>query len=226
MVSQTQMSNEFYDYDLPKTESEDDDLTLLFLATLAKFYDKYMARPPSYVLKHIDEDAKQLENDLKDIFNSNNFINAIFLKVMDRDGITEIEKVTDLNIDNEVKLTKEVVIATIVAAVDQLRCDLIIKARVWEDMHKLAEEFDIKVNYLRTVKRMRDAGRYYNTMVSQKIERESLKTVYGKKVEAIWVCYGKNPCDWCLSQQSMPPRPIDEWEFDHIGGFCGLKVVE
>jgi len=227
MVAQNQLNDEFYDFKLPQyTESDDDEITILLLSVLSKFYDKYMSKSPKYVLKNIEKDCTGLERDLIEVINSNDFLSAIFLKVLERDKITEINDLNELDIEEEVKSTVNVVIATIIALVNQLKYDLIVKAQVWNDLNKVVTDFEIKANYLRAVKRLKDAGRYYNTMATQKVEREALKKVHGNKAQARWRCYGRNPCAWCREQEKMPPRPIDEWEYDHIGGYCGLEVVE
>ncbi len=216
MVSQNQMSSDFYDYSYTTLQDNDDDeLTIAFLMTLLSFYDKYMSKSPNYILSHIDKDIKKLQSNLL----------SDLKKYDEKTIIDKIREKLDYydEFDYDVTQTNDVTESTINAIIQQLHQDIITKALVWIDQGNELEEFDIKANYQRAVKRLRDTASYYNGMVRQKVERTMLQKIYGNQQLYYWRCYGRRPCAWCIEQSKMPPRPLNEIPFDHPNGECGLE---
>lgn len=216
MVSQNQLSSDFYDYSYTTLQDNDDDeLTIAFLMTLLSFYDKYMSKSPKYILSHIDKDIKKLESNLLSDLKKYD-IKSIIDKIKEKLEYYE-------SIDYDVSSTNEVTESTIKAIIAQLHQDVITKALVWLDQGMDLEEFDIKANYQRAVKRLRDTASYYNSMVRQKVERNMLQKIHGNQQLYYWRCLGPRPCAWCIEQSKLPPRPLEEIPFDHINGYCGLE---
>ena len=177
MVSQNQMSSDFYDYSYTTLQDNDDDeLTIAFLMTLLSFYDKYMSKSPNYILSHIDKDIKKLQSNLLSDLKKYE-IKSIIDKIREKlDYYDEF--------DYDVTQTRDVTESTINAIIQQLHYDIITKALVWLDQNNEIEEFDIKANYQRAVKRLRDTASYYNGMVRQKIERNILEKIQSIEVKS------------------------------------------
>ena len=235
MVATIQKSDEYFLSDIieesPVFDYVDDDtdkqvLVLFFLYLLERLYQDYESKTPEYVLANFENDVDKLLQEFNTGFESlfNEYIDTLMNNNKANYNLSEFEEVPILD-EYSLDTTRAVTLATFYALFDQLKCDAITKARVWMDSHVTNEGFNLVPNFNRAIKRVKDAFGYATTIAQQKIERNILSYVYGVDELYYWVCAGPNPCAWCLMQQSMPPRPLNEWEYDHIHGHCILVPI-
>ena len=61
----------------------------------------------------------------------------------------------------------------------------------------------------------------------EKSRRNVLKFVYGEDKLYRWLTMNDSRvCEWCLIQQSLPPRTIDEMPLDHPRGRCTIDPID
>ena len=89
------------------------------------------------------------------------------------------------------------------------------------------DNFNIKPNFERAVKKLNDSLTDALLKGREKNHRKILDFVYGSDKLYSWLCVNDDKtCDWCLYQQSLPPRPLSQIPYDHNGGRCTLDVVD
>ena len=215
-----------FDY---KTGDVDDDafaIALLFL--LESFYTKYNSKSLDYISSNYESDLDDLEKRLNR--KSEEGLNSLFQTqeetTMKELGVPE-SNYSKVKNPNSPKTVITAVTDTIKAFINQLRDDIRVKLSVWKaDVGKKASDFKITANLQRAVKRLKTTIKYSTFAVKQKAQRGIFKVAYGEEALYKWVCYGPNPCEWCLKNQASSPRKVDEWELDHPNGHCGLEVVK
>lgn len=225
MVSQ--QSNEDMFPHIPRNDlsgiDDNDEILLALLYLLEEFYEKYYTKSPNYILSHIDKDIDKLSKNMKSKLSarSNEYIEDLEYNHLLSFNITQ-DMQSKIKLDYDVNITLEVAESTIDAILEQLKQDIKTKSLVWQDQSNNVDEFNIKANYNRATKRLKDAIEYYTNTSRQKVTRAVMKYVYDDGMLYYWVCLGSNPCPWCIDNSKSPPRKIDEWELDHIHGKCAL----
>lgn len=219
------MSNDDLFGYMPKTNDDDSEvLILLLLSILQETYEKYSSKSPEHVISNIDKDIENLKKELLDLF--------------DERYNEYVDKVVEVNLDEylipishsklieyDIVTTEKVFRETVDSLLSQLRLDAKTKALVWIDTGKPLTDFELDTHFRKATLKLRNAGTYYTQMVNSKIRRGVLDFVY-KEATYDWICYGHNPCAWCIEQSKMPPRPLDEIPFDHMYGYCGIALHE
>ncbi len=235
MVATIQSSDEYFlselveelpVFDYVNEDIDTQTLVLFFLYLLEQLYEKYESQTPEYILSHFEEDVDSLANEFNDNFGV--LFDEYSDKVReDKRSQYNISIYEDIPLLDEFSLdsTKTVTLVTFIALFNQLKNDVVTKARVWQDSHITNEGFSLVPNFNRAGKRVKDAFGYATTIAQQKIERNILSYIYDVDELYYWVCAGPNPCAWCLAQQAKPPRLLTEWEYDHINGHCILVPV-
>lgn len=230
MVKRLQTIDEYYDEDddellfyPPSNKDDDEQLVILAcLLILERFFKDIQSMTPETIVDEIDEKIDSLESELKETARA-----RVGSAVWDefRTELIEwripvfgyIEQNTDMY---------DVMDSSITALVNQLRDDIKSKAEFFiVGMSK--DDFDIKVNFRRAIKRINDTVGNNLQYSKELSHREILKFVYGK--DALYKWYSAHlptTCAWCLMQEAMPPRPLDEMPFDHPNGHCEKDVVD
>lgn len=226
MVVSQQTNDDYFKY-IPKVDlsgiEDDDEILLALLYLMEEFYEKYSTKSPNYILSHIDKDAQKLEKNLLDKFagRTDEYIERLEYAQLIKYDLTQ-DLQSKVMLEYDVATTLEVTRSTLKAIIQQFKQDVITKSLVWQDINNEIKEFNIRANYSRATKRIKDAVEYYKGISNQKIARAVQKFVFSDEVLYYWVCLGSNPCAWCIEQSKMSPRKLDEWEFDHINGHCAL----
>lgn len=210
---------------IPKTNDDDSEvLILLLLSILGEYYEKYSSKAPDYVINNIDKDIDNLKKELLDLFDEryNEYVDKVVEVNLDEYLIPiTYTKLIEYDILSSEKVFRE----TVDSLLSQLRLDAKTKALVWIDTGKALSEFELESHFRKATLRLRNAGTYYTQMINNKIRRGVLDFVY-EEATYDWVCYGHNPCAWCIEQSKMPPRPLDEIPYDHMYGYCGIVLHE
>ena len=88
-------------------------------------------------------------------------------------------------------------------------------------------DFDILPNFKRAVQKVNDAVGNNLIYSKEKSKRNVYKFVYGSDKLYYWLTANDDlVCNWCLLQQSLPPRTIEEMPLDHPRGRCELEPVD
>ena len=110
--------------------------------------------------------------------------------------------------------------------VNQLRDELRVKSKFFED-NLSKDSFNILPNFKRAVQRLTDAVGNNLIYGKEKSKRNVYKFVYGEDKLYRWLCVNDmRTCNWCLMQQSLPPRTIDELPLDHPHGRCSIDPID
>lgn len=204
---------------------DDHSFAIALLYFIIEFNDKYSTKSLSYIEKHYEKDIDNLQSKLikKNESGLKNLFDTQAKSTMKEYNIPE-SKFSKV----DVKTTSTEVIATtnstIQSIANQLKDDIRTRLFVWkEDTGKDDKDFDIKANINRAARRLKDTISYGSNHVRQKAERGVQKFVYKPEALFKWVCLGPAPCQWCILQSEMPPRKIDDWEMDHVHGYCKLR---
>lgn len=223
----TQQSNEDLFPNIPRNDltgiDDNDEILLALLYLLEEFYEKYYTKSPNYILSHVDKDIEKLEKNIKDKLSarSDEYIEDLEYNHMLSFNITQ-DMQSEVLLDYDVSITLEVTESTITAILEQLKQDIKTKALVWQDQGHNVDEFNIKANYNRASKRLKNAIEYYTNTSRQKVTRAVMKYVYASETLYQWVCLGSNPCAWCIDNSKSAPRKLEDWELDHVNGRCAL----
>lgn len=207
-----------YNYDMDEKE-----YALSILMLLESFYRKYSSKTLTYYLNHFEEDCDKLEQKL---LQKNNQCFEKYVKNKEKEYLLEhnipVSKHNKVPLKTDLKTTLNIITDTIKTAIDYLKKDARIKMNVWKDKSDTTP-FDCNQKMKDSIKKIKKGVSYATGMASQKTRRSVQSFVYSKEARFKWVCYGSNPCDWCISQSKKPSKPLKEWEFDHPHGNCGLE---
>lgn len=101
------------------------------------------------------------------------------------------------------------------ALINQLRDEIKVKTKFFKD-NLSKDTFNILPNFKRAVRKLVDAVGNNLLYGKEKSKRNVYKFVYGEDKLYRWLCVNDDKtCDWCLMQQTLPPRTIDELPLDH-----------
>lgn len=232
MVQEIQDTDEYYEL------SEDDDLLSVFnapsyydtdeqlvlIACLLLLQQRYVllqSMSPSQVVDEIEGIMDDLHIELDDMAytRAEKHIKAYFEDLLKDYSIpvgyidmdyTMLDLMTD-SIDN---------------LINQLHGELKVKAKFFKD-NMSKDTFNILPNFKRAVKRLIDAVGSNLIHGKEKSKRNVYKFVYGRDKLYYWLTANDDKvCSWCLMQQSLPPRTIDEMPLDHIHGRCELEPID
>ena len=231
MVKQVQAIDEYYESD------DDDPLSIFFaptyyetdeqlvlIACLLLLQQRYMllqSMTLQDIVDEIDDICDSLYNELSDTaYNkASKHIEDYFNDLLE-----------DYNIPpNYVKMDTsmlEIMDDSIVGVVYQLRDELKVKSKFFLD-NLSKDSFNILPNFKRAVQKLNDAVGNNLIYGKEKSKRNIQKFVYGKDKLYRWLTMNDDRvCEWCLYQQSLPPRTIDEMPLDHPKGRCVLDPID
>ncbi len=206
---------------------DDHAYAIALLYYLNNFYKKYKTKSYNYIEQHYQADLNQLQNQLtsKNSSELNKLYDKYAKSEMDNYNIPK-SKQGQVNLQYRIDETITLVNNSITSAITEMKNDIQVKIQVWKnDLAKKATDFSITANIERLGRRIRTNIGYSTTMADQKAVRSVKSFVYGQKMLYYWVCYGPNPCSWCIANSKLPPRTIEKWEYDHPHGHCGLEAA-
>ena len=233
MVKQMQDTDEFYEpydddddllsvFSAPTYYDTDEQLVLIAcLMILEQRYRLLQSMSPSDVVEEVENIISSLDMELKDTarVRVSNHLESYLKELMADfsipDGYVSIDtSMLDIMEDSLSGLT------------NQLRDELKVKSKFFRD-NMSKDSFDILPNFKRAVKKLVDAVGSNLIWGKEKTKRNTYKFVYGKDKLYRWLCVNDmKTCSWCLAQQSLPPRTIDEMPLDHIHGRCELEPID
>ena len=233
MVKQIQDVDEFYEpydddddplaiFSAPTYYTTDEQLVLIAcLMILEQRYRLLQSMSPSDVVEEIESIISSLDVELKDTARSKgiqhitDYLNELRTDFSIPDGYVSIDtSMLDIMEDSINGLT------------NQLRDELIVKGKYFMD-NMSKDSFNILPNFKRAVQKLVDAVGSNLIQGKEKTKRNTYKFVYGKDKLYRWLCVNDmKTCSWCLMQQSLPPRTIDELPLDHPHGRCTIDPID
>lgn len=230
MVSQIQLTNEFYSYDdepfdifdAPSYYESDEQLVLIAcLLLLEQRYRLLQSMTSSRLVAEIDNIMTSFKKELKDTA-TNKVDNHVYENFID--------ELTDWNIPldtiNFDKSIDVILNQSITNLCNQLHDELKLKGMYHREGYT-DDILDIKPNFRRASNKLKDCVGDALLKGKEKNHRNILKFVYGTDKLYRWLCVNDSrTCDWCLYQQSLPPRPIEEIPYDHQHGRCVLDPID
>lgn len=234
MVKQIQLTEEYYDLE----EEDDDEYTifsaptyftteeqLVLIACLMLLEQRYRLMK-SMTLEQIQDEIEEimasLESELDSVAYNQAYshIHNYFLKVLDEFSIpyegyvsvdTSMIELMQLSLGN---------------AINQLRDEIKVKVAFFED-NLSKDTFNLIPNFKRAVQKVIDAVGNNLIHGKEKSRRNVLKFVYGEDKLYRWLTMNDSRvCEWCLIQQSLPPRTLDEMPLDHPRGRCTIDPID
>ena len=233
MVKQIQTTDEYYDlydndedllevFSAPNYYDTDEQLVLIaVLMLLEQRYRLLQSMSPSQVVDEVESIMDSLLVELDDVAytHSESHIKAYFDSLLDDYSIpqdyvdmdyTMLDLMTD-SIDN---------------LVSQLHGEIKVKAKFFRD-NMSKDSFNVLPNFKRAVSKLIDAVGNNLIHGKEKSKRNVYRFVYGKDKLYYWLTANDDKvCSWCLMQQSLPPRTIDEMPLDHPNGRCVLEPID
>jgi len=233
MVKQIQTTDEFYEpydddddplsvFSAPTYYETDEQLVLIAcLMILEQRYRLLQSMSPSDVVEEIESIISSLDVELKDTarIRVTNHLESYLKELMSDFSIPD----GYVSIDTSMISIME---DSINGLTNQLRDELKVKSKFFRD-NMSKDSFDILPNFKRAVKKLVDAVGSNLIWGKEKTKRNTYKFVYGKDKLYRWLTVNDlKVCQWCLTQQSLPPRTLDEIPLDHIHGRCELEPID
>ena len=110
--------------------------------------------------------------------------------------------------------------------VNQITGEIKVKSMFFVD-NMSKDSFNLLPNFKRAVQKIVDAVGNNLIHGKEKSKRNIYKFVYGKDKLYRWLCVNDmKTCNWCLYQQTLPPRTIDELPLDHPHGRCTIDPID
>lgn len=235
MVTEEPTNDEIYGLDTeillpdeftPTLDGEIDEQLMLVavLALLFNLYKEYEYKTPDYILSHLPDSIMELEKKTQALSQKELTLLAESHKT------TTLEKVYGLakqihkkiNLDYDIKPTLEVMKSSITGTLNQLRDDIITKAKAFKDIKQNNSEWSIKNNFKRAIRRTKNYVRFNSQTIKQKVTRSIQKMVYGADMKYYWRPSGRRTCAKCWAMARLPPQTIELWPLDHPNGACVL----
>ena len=218
--------SELFNYNEYPNDLSEKEYALAILMILEDFTKKYSSKPHSYVEKHFDDDCKRLEEKLLQVNEKQfeKYENATRKnQLLAQDVPTNKHKLVNLQYD--LKTTKQVMETTIKNIITSLRNEVKLNIQVVKDMSD-EDSFNLEPKLREAIKRVKNTVKYGTGMGFQKIRRSVYDFKYGKDATYKWVTQGDSQvCAWCRAEERKPPRLLDELPFDHMNGRCGIEPV-
>lgn len=229
----TDLTNDLLDFKNLDLDEQAYIIALLFYYN--DFALKYQGKTKTYIESHYQDDIKSLEEKL--------------LKANDKQFDKMLEKFKRSQLENDknlpsskyskvkwdalnksstsTKITLEIVRQSIKDICSELKSEIGLQLKVHDDINYKDSEFSIKAKLEKGAKKLKKAGKFTSGRLRQKSERAYQRFKYNPQTLYKWQCsYNHNtPCEWCEKQQAMPPRLLDDWEFDHPNGHCTLTPI-
>ena len=232
MVKQIQVNDEFYElsddddplsvFNAPSYFETDEQLVLIaVLMLLEQRYRLIQSMTPSQMVDEVENIMDSLLVDLDNMaYNqAESHIKQYFENILDDYSIPEGYVDMDYTM---LDLMED----SIDGLVSQLHNELKVKAKFFRD-NMSKDSFDVLPNFKRAVKKLIDAVGSNLIHGKEKSKRNVYKFVYGEDKLYRWLTANDNKvCSWCLAQQSLPPRTIDEIPLDHMHGRCELEPID
>ncbi len=233
MVSRIQEIEEYYESDdeddplsifvAPTYYDIDEQLVLIAcLMLLEQRYRLLQSMSPSEVVEEVDEIVNSLYSELS---------NTAYEKSMSHIQDYFDELLDDFNIPrsgyvNADTSMLDIMTDSISGLVNQLGDELKVKSKFFRD-NLSKDNFNILPNFKRAVQKLVDAVGNNLIYGKEKSKRNVYKFVYGEDKLYRWLCVNDmKTCNWCLMQQSLPPRTIDELPLDHPNGRCSIDPID
>ena len=232
MVKQIQEIEEYYESD-----DEDDPLSifvaptyyeieeqLVLIACLMLLEQRYrllQSMNPSEVVDEIDEVISSLYSELSSTAHDKSLthIEDYFSGLLDDFNIPTGYVNTDTSM-------LDIMDDSIRGLVNQLGDELKVKSKFFRD-NLSKDTFNILPNFKRAVQKLVDAVGNNLIYGKEKSKRNVYKFVYGEDKLYRWLTMNDDRvCAWCLMQQSLPPRTIDEMPLDHPKGRCSIDPID
>lgn len=218
--------SELFNYNEYPNDLSEKEYALAILMILEDFTKKYNSKSYTYIEKHFDDDCKRLEEKLLQVNEKQfeKYENATRKnQLLAQDVPTNKHKLVNLQYD--LKTTKQVMETTIKNIIASLRNEVKLNIQVVKDMGD-EDSFNLEPKLREAIKRVKNTVKYGTGMGFQKIRRSVYDFKYGKDATYKWVTQGDSQvCAWCRAEERKPPRPLDELPFDHMNGRCGIEPV-
>ena len=232
MVKLIQESDEFYEssddddpldvFSAPSYFDTDEQLVLIAcLMILEQRYRLLQSMSPSQVVDELEEIMDSLLSDLDNMaYNqAENHIKSYF------ESLLSDYSIPDGYVDMDYSML-ELLEDGIDNLVSQLHGELKVKAKFFRD-NMSKDTFDVLPNFKRAVRKVIDTVGSNLIHGKEKSKRNVYEFVYGEDKLYRWLTANDDKvCSWCLAQQSLPPRTIDEMPLDHIHGRCELEPID
>ena len=218
--------SELFNYNEYPNDLSEKEYALAILMILEDFTKKYNSKSYTYIEKHFDDDCKRLEEKLLQVNEKQfeKYANATRKnQLLAQDVPTNKHKLVNLQYD--LKITKQVMETTIKNIIASLRNEVKLNIQVVKDMSD-EDSFNLEPKLREAIKRVKNTVKYGTGMGFQKIRRSVYDFKYGKDATYKWVTQGDSQvCAWCRAEERKPPRLLDELPFDHMNGRCGIEPV-
>lgn len=222
MVRQIQLTEEYYNLDedddeysifsAPTYFTTDEQLVLIAcLMLLEQRYRLMKSMTLEQIKDEIEDIMDSLQTELDSVAYNQAYahIHSYFLTVMDEFNIPYEGYVS---VDTSMI---ELMQLSLTNAINQLRDEIKVKTSFFED-NLSKDNFNLIPNFRRAVQKVVDAVGNNLVHGKEKSKRNVYKFVYGKDKLYRWLTMNDDRvCEWCLIQQSLPPRTIDEIPLDH-----------
>lgn len=233
MVKQIQDIEEFYE-----TDDEDDPLSifvaptyydvdeqLVLIACLMLLEQRYrllQSMSPSEVVEEVENVIDSLYSELSTTAydKSLSHIEDYFHELLDDYNIPRSGYVS---VDTSML---DIMTDSIKGLVNQLGDELKVKSKFFRD-NLSKDSFNILPNFKRAVQKLVDTVGNNLIYGKEKSKRNVYKFVYGEDKLYRWLTMNDDKvCAWCMMQQSLPPRTIDEMPLDHPHGRCSIDPID
>lgn len=232
MVKLIQENDEFYEssddddplnvFSAPSYFDTDEQLVLIAcLMILEQRYRLLQSMSPSQVVDELEEIMDSLLSDLDNMAYSQteSHIKSYF------ESLLEDYSIPVGYVDMDYSML-ELLEDGIDNLVNQLNGELRVKAKFFRD-NMSKDSFDVLPNFKRAVRKLVDTVGSNLIHGKEKSKRNIYEFVYGEDKLYNWLTANDDKvCSWCLAQQSLPPRTIDEMPLDHMHGRCELEPID
>lgn len=234
MVKQIQLTDEYYEpyeddddplaiFTAPTYYETDEQLVLIaLLMLLEQRYRLLQSMTLQEIVDEIDEIMSSLEAELSNTAyeKASNHIQKYFESLLDDYSIpytgyvsmdTSMLDLMDNSLSN---------------MINQLGGEIKVKSKFFKD-NLSKDTFNLLPNFKRAVQKLIDGVGSNLIWGKEKSKRNVYEFVYGEDKLYRWMTANDDKvCNWCLMQQSMPPRTIKEMPLDHIHGRCELEPID
>ena len=215
---------DLFDYKEYPTDLDEKEYGLAIMMLLQDFTKKYSSKSYGYIENHIDDDLVKLEEKLLQV-NGKQF--EKYENAQRKNQLLGIDvpvnKQKNVELKYDIATTKKVAETTIKNTIRTLRDEIKLNIQVVKDRND-EESFNLEPKLRDAIKRIKRTVEYETNMMFQKIRNSAYSFKYGDEATYDWVTKGDSKvCFWCIQQEKMPPRKLEDIPFDHFGGRCDIK---
>ncbi len=222
------LDTETFEPDSPEMDEEMDmDEQLMFVALfiiLSKLYTDFEHKSVDYVYNKFPDAVTKAGKKLAETSKTE------LTKIVEENRVSILKEfkihekvIPKVKLDLDLKPTFNTLSLSVKATINQLKDDVATKAASFKAGMAVPEDFNLKANFTRSVKRTKQFVKYNAQFAKQKITRAAQKMRYGSGMLYFWVVAGRRTCQKCYDLARLPPRPIDQWQYDHPNGHCKLS---